>query len=840
MITLSQGILQAQKLNTAKVRRLVAYRRRYWDIEAQAFAYEPQWTMIPEKSIRDISKTKEELDAVRLNEFRTGSLTMRVYNGANEWLERAGYGIFKKDATARLGYTAYRTMFKVAAVYQFSDGTESEELRLFTGYVSGISFYSDDKTAQISLDAPHILLDDADAENYSTAISGELLGIGDGVTKEFTTSGKNVGRIKRVTAGGVFKAPGSDYDLSDISVYDTPAKIAFVSAPSTGQAVVADYLCWHTNLQIHEVVNGLLDIAGITDRQGDDVIFPNRVFKKITHAHAEENIRYECDEIPQNANPEWELFEDTGSYTAEIGTYWPAGTGGGSNILTIYTPNYTASTKKWRRTIGAAGNGCVMAFSAISGYANEYAYFALSHGADKAEIRLGYQVGGSGIHCQVLLNGVALWGGGTPANSQYVLYHKPGRVVAFIGGVKAVDYNYTSGAGADPIAEFGCWTTGTPRNAPVYIDYIRVCGEFGDLPALPNLPLLGSKLYTADDLSVDITAFGRLDETVTHYNGTTTSYKTQTSLNNADYTPLETVEEGGRIVTPPFRYLKIELTRRSSDSGQDFPAVAEHSVTYATLTAKLRLVDCSSLTGLDAIGKLAEIASYEFGFDRMGKFFFKSRESGMARLWLWGDDDVYWGDERIFFYDQDIAGMLSTRIAFPHITLTNRDIKEINRVNDGLKNVYNKIISNYGDYSVIADPDTFNMPKPNSQTLYGVKQLTVGGSQFLLEQDADIATGTAHGYYRLYSEPHKEYEFKTRFLPQLEAGDMVRLRYTDKFPDNPKKAWHIGDTAAHIGKTDIHLWGHEGQSAYDIVGKVLEAAHDCVRMESELTVREAA
>jgi len=110
----------------------------------------------------------------------------------------------------------------------------------------------------------------------------------------------------------------------------------------------------------------------------------------------------------------------------------------------------------------------------------------------------------------------------------------------------------------------------------------------------------------------------------------------------------------------------------------------------------------------------------------------------------------------------------------------------------------------------------------------------------LLEQDADIATGTAHGYYRLYSKPHKEYELKTRFLPQLEAGDMVRLRYTDKYPGNPKKAWHIGDTAAHIGKPDIHLWGHEGQSAYDVVGKVLEAAHDCVRMESELTVREAA
>jgi len=837
MITLSQGILQAQKLNTAKVRRVVAYRRRYWDIESQAFSYEPQWTVIPEKHIRDISKTKEELDAVRLNEFRTGSLTMRVYNGANEWLERADYGIFKKDATARLGYTAYRTMFKVAAVYQYSDGTESEEVRLFTGHVSGIAFYADDRTAQISIDAPHILLDDTDAENYSTAITGEVLGIGDGVTKDFTTSGKNVGRIKRVTAGGVFKAPGTDYEISDLSTYDTPAKIAFVSAPSTGQAVVADYLCWHTNLQIHEVVNGLLDTAGITDRTVEDVVFPNRVFKKITHAHAEDNIRYECDELPHNASPEWELFEDIGNYTAEIGTLWPPSVGGGSNILTIYTPNNTHSSKKWRRTIGAAGNGCVIAFSAFMTNTNETSYFAITHGSDKAEIRLGEP--DDDFTAWVFLNGVALHRVKRPSNHQYVLYHKPGRVVAFIGGVLAVNHSYTPGTGAAPLAEFGCWNTDYPSSELVFIDYVRVCGEFGDLPPVPSLPLAGSKLYDADDLSVDMAAFGRLDETVTHYNGTATSYRTQTSLNNINFTPLESVENG-HIGSPAFRYLKVELTRKSSDSGQDFPAVTEHSIAYATLTAKLRLVDCSGLTVLDAIEKLAEIASYEFGFDRMGKFFFRSRESGVAALWLWGDEGVYWGDERIFFYDQDIAGMLATRIAFPHITLTNRDIKEISRVNDGLKNVYNKIISNYGDYSVIADPDTFNMPKPNSQTLYGVKQLSVGGSQFLLEQDADIATGTAHGYYRLYSAPHKEYEFKTRFLPQLEAGDMVRLRYTDKYPGNPKKAWHIGDTAAHIGKQDIHLWGHEGQSAYDVVGKVLEAAHDCVRMESELTVREAA
>ena len=145
--------------------------------------------------------------------------------------------------------------------------TGAERDRFEAGVVQGqgrnttvnMTSYAEDKTVQVSLDAPHILLDDADAENYSTAVTGEILGTGDGTTTEFLTAEKNVGGIRRVTVGGVLKLPGIDYDIADTDTYDTQAKITFKSAPSTGEAVACDYFCWHTSLPIHQAVSGLLD-----------------------------------------------------------------------------------------------------------------------------------------------------------------------------------------------------------------------------------------------------------------------------------------------------------------------------------------------------------------------------------------------------------------------------------------------------------------------------------------------------------------------------------------------------------------------------------------------------
>lgn len=806
MITLSQGILQAQKLNTAKVRRVVAYRRRYWDIESQAFVYEPQWTVIPEKNIHDISKTKEELDAVRLNEFRTGSLTVRVYNGANEWLERADYGIFKKDATARLGYTAYRTMFKVAAVYQYSGGTESEEVRLFTGYVSGIAFYADDRTAQISLDAPHILLDDADAENYSTAITGELLGIGDGVTKEFTISGKNVGGIRRITVAGVLKLPGIDYDIADTDAYDTQAKITFKSAPSTGEQILCDYFAWHTDLAIHEAVSGLLDSMGFPsgNREISEVTFPNRVYRKSTYTHAEDNVRYEAAELPDKSDPEWEEYEDTGNYNAEITADWPASSGGGSTALRIAAADSNAASLKWRRTAGAANNAVIASFSAVSTYANQYIYLGIAHeagDANKAQILIGGTVGGSGIGCIVKLGSTVLWSGLAAPNTQYTLYHKPGRVVAFISGARVVNYSYTPGDAIAPVIDFGAVTSGGTQGQPVYIDYVRHCGDYGDLPSDPVLPLIGAKVYPVLDFSSDIASFGRLEETVSNWDGTQSAYRTQTSPDNANWSPLVSVGAGGQLASPAARYGRIELTLRSSDNGQSFPAVSGHGVTYYTSRASIKMCACGGMTVLDALDKLAELASYEYGFTREGVFFFRPRDNS----------------------------------AMPDITLSNHAIREISSIKDGISAVYNKVKASYGDYSVTVAPDTLRQPVPHSQTIYGVRSLSISGG-FLLEDDADIATGAALQYYALCHKPKRVLELSAMFLPQLEAGDIVRVNLIDKYPKHA--FWHIGDTAASVGRKDIGLWGDHQQTAFGFTGRAVEVSHDSAKLGTQLTLRE--
>jgi len=801
MITVSAGILERQQLATANVRRVVAYRRRYWDIDAQAFVYEADWQAVADSNIKSVSKTKEELDAVKLNEFRVGSLTVILYNAANEWQERKNYGRFAKDSAARLGYTAYRTLFKVAEVYVYEDGTESEEVRLFTGYVSAVAFNPDDKTAQFSLDASHILLDDVDAERYSTQITGEIIGIGDGVTTDFYTAQKNVGRIQRLFLDGLLLAQGTDYTVSDTCAYDTQAKISFAAAPTTGKLVKADYFCWHTGLEIAEAVNGLLDLAGIPDnpasRYVEPVTFPYRVIKRLDYAHTD-GLRYDCSDLPENVTPAWNNYETTGSATANVS----------GNVLNLSSGSTsTAGSKKWSISTGAVTDATVFSFYSSVLLANTESFGAVNYGTDGSTLaQAGIISDGAGnASLAVKFGGTTLWSAACGLNQThgFCIYHQPGRFVVFIDGILRVNYTYTPGTLQTPVVSFGA-TLGAanPVATNATFQIINLCGDFGAVSSF-TLPLVGTKLYPVMDFTESIKAFCGLSESAVLPADSAVSFKTQTSADNSTWNALVSVQSG-QIASPALRYGRLQITRQTSASGQELPLLTGHGITYGTLTTKLRMADCTGYSVLDAITELANIASYIFGFDRAGKFFFKSRINTITE---------------------------------PAITLRTEDIVEISAIPDGLQYLYNKIVSAYGNYQAVVEPSTFNSPQPDSQARYGVRQLRVGSSQLLIEQDADIATGTAYSYFQLFSRPRKQYSVTAKFLPQIEAGDLVRLQYLDEPPQTARK-WHIGDSAAHIGQANIGIWSHEQQSAYEITGIALSVAHDDIKKRTELVLQE--
>ena len=116
------------------------------------------------------------------------------------------------------------------------------------------------------------------------------------------------------------------------------------------------------------------------NREISEVTFPNRVYRKAAYTHTEDNVRYEAAELPDKAEPEWEEYEDTGNYNAEITADWPASSGGGSTALRITAGDANAASRKWRRTAGAANDAVIASFSAVSIYANQYIYLGIAHG----------------------------------------------------------------------------------------------------------------------------------------------------------------------------------------------------------------------------------------------------------------------------------------------------------------------------------------------------------------------------------------------------------------------------------------------------------------------------
>ena len=198
---------------------------------------------------------------------------------------------------------------------------------------------------------------------------------------------------------------------------------------------------------------------------------------------------------------------------------------------------------------------------------------------------------------------------------------------------------------------------------------------------------------------------------------------------------------------------------------------------------------------------LGVIASYEWNFSRTSRLFFRPRTfDGVADF-----------------------------------TVRLRSGAKFRRVSDGEDRVFNRILASYGTHEKVVDPLTSSDSRPNSFDHHGVKTLPVGSTQILVDPDADIATGLAISYLGLFKNPRRRFELDVDGLPQVEMSDTGRLMWADALPNPP---WHIGDSSRAIGDTDIGLFGHEQQSAFDIMARVISTSHSALADKTRLELEE--
>jgi len=198
----------------------------------------------------------------------------------------------------------------------------------------------------------------------------------------------------------------------------------------------------------------------------------------------------------------------------------------------------------------------------------------------------------------------------------------------------------------------------------------------------------------------------------------------------------------GFIPDKNFKYLQLKWSAAADlSNAQNIPVLISWSLPWYTGTTQIAVVNTYGLNGQDVIKELAAFSTFETGFDRNGKFLFRARNKNTAGA-------------------QDIRP---------------RDIYKIESVSSGLDYVYNHINAELGAHKVSVNSYTLGEPGPNSVDLNGRREMTLASSAFLPPESVDMAETLAGAVYYYLSKKRRRAAAVTRFLPQLDLGDIVKI-----------------------------------------------------------------
>jgi len=276
MITVSDDFVLAQDNPVNFPVTYVYYKRRYLDPGTSNYKYESSWTKIEQNETVSIESLTQNLDTETLGEFQFSSVQVSLKNTSNEWKKTNTSGNFAADATATSGYEPYWMKFKIATGFPNIGETDiregsrsggSEELiTKFIGLATSWQYSSESEEVNIDIQGAESLLQNADASRVCNTSTAESIGTGDGETKEFYTANIGVGKVISVVVNSVTMTPGLDYEIEQLNDMYKPVRIIFSEPPTSAYTIVSTYEYWKTNELLEDLIEDLVDEAGITDK----------------------------------------------------------------------------------------------------------------------------------------------------------------------------------------------------------------------------------------------------------------------------------------------------------------------------------------------------------------------------------------------------------------------------------------------------------------------------------------------------------------------------------------------------------------------------------------------
>ena len=821
-LAIDAGVLEQQERKTKPSRHRIKYSRRFWNIETQSYDFEVTETEVLKSDVRAVGASREALDRKGVNKFESSNITINLHNPGNIWSPLNPDGLFAADSIARLGYERQLMKFSIDLIYELEDGTDATPIPVFTDG-RAIKFINrpDSDVIQITIESKSILLKLADAENISDTISNAgLVGTVDGSNTTFTSPDFGVGRIDEVREGGIPRTLGSQVKISDLKDPDIGATFEFTVAPVVQP--FADYIIWKQDFSIEDLVALLVVEGGIPliDTEITPVTFPTQVLnKKVFTSQADWEAgtisqspsginEIETDIVPGDMGLErMRVFDDfnDGSFSDGNPRTWTPLAGDPAWSVSGGIVNKSGFSGNSLSTPSTQTQGTFEVRMALNGNSGTVTYFPIQSNANNLsgngyELLVRVSVVGTSVRFIRRDAGgfVTIFSGGGNSDGSFHIY----RMTRTSAGLWTLYKDGTSiGSFTDNTYTVSAFMGFVGSSSTVkQMDDVRT-----SLLVIPGSDETGATgIHTTAGFDTgpgNPASYGLLDHIDTIPSGGSLLYETATSDDGITFDPFVPIGGTNLILSTARRFIKVRTTFTPNLNKSVTPIVSEIVINFITTSTTIRLANFTRLTVFNAIGILGQIANFEWGISRAGKFFFRPRT---------------------FKTTADHTVILA-------------DVTAFSRIEDGIDRVFNLIRAAYGDHEKLASPTLRGDPSPNSFDRFGVRTLEVGSTQLLLDPDADIATGLALAYFQEFKNPRRIFELDIDLRPQIELTDAINLKILDSVPD---PSWHIGDTSRGIGDTDISLYGAAQQSAFGILARVLSVRHNVITMKTSLELEE--
>lgn len=816
-----------------KVAIRVRYKRRYWN--GSAYVYESDWQIVPQDQLSTVGDVSMSLDTQFLSVFTTSNVTITMKNLHNEWLDIAtSPSVFAVSNVFTFGAEPYLTKFNLQFAYTLSDDT-NEWLSLFTGVAKDYRYNPKNGGAMITCVGNELLMQGADAQNVSDAFTQESTSpaTGDGSNVDFLTTSEGVGQITEVRVDGAVQVQGTDYSLSEMNKYNTPALITFKSGsiPPNGDAVDATGLKWKDDETVEDLVSALATEAGIGSgvRTINDVIYPGLSGSKTYNSQADwENgtaiTNISTKHVAGDIQRQWFLIDDfdNGNFTSDpvwtqrlaTGTVThvvtakvfilTAGTNAGANSQVIYTTPQTKAYGTWK-------------------FNHKFALPAAALPAgSKNELRLmssnsSVSANGYGLVSDTSSGVISLvrWDNGTEVtlianvgthNSFYVwtiTRSAAGAWEVFRDGASkgtAMDSTYSSFSQM----MINVRALASVNSCGQSLDYIYWSDEVNPSDSVTNVAAVWeSEIH---DIGSVPSAWGELDRTET-LNGGIIVYYTNVSSDDISYDGWVQVSGDGQINSALKQYFKTKAEITPASGSFDSPVISKLVANFSTTTITVALANHTSKNVYAMVQRYAQIADYEILFDGDGNFIFRSKSPG----------------------------------ASPVVELNQGDgITSVTKYNLGYKEVRNVGRVTYSPtdgqtYIDEYDGASASEASPTSEERFGRLTQDEDFSDIFIANDSNLGTARARVIYENNFTPKKRLRIKTKLIPHLDLSDRVRISIYDN-PLQRKSIW--GDPMQTWGG-HYHGWGDVlNVLARDMDCKVIGIVYNINKLTCDLELKE--